>query len=74
MRPFWLNANVEGRNTDLCGGPRRKDGRMNIDIRQRDNGNSVTAFKIECESDGNTCETRVYDHNGDLVATHITNY
>ena len=48
MRPFWLNANIEGRNTDLCGGPRRKDGIMNIDIRQRDNGNSVTAFKIEC--------------------------
>ena len=74
MRPFWLDANIEGRNTDLCGGPRRKDGRMNIDIRQRDNGNSVTAFKIECESDGKTCETRVYDSNGDLVATHITNY
>lgn len=74
MRPFWLDANIEGRKTDICGGPRRKDGRMNIDIRQRDDGNSVTAFKIECESDGNTCETRVYDHHGDLVATHITNY
>ena len=74
MRPFWLDANIEGRQTNLCGGPRRKDGRMNIDIRQIDNGNSVTAFKIECESDGKTCETRVYDHHGDLVATHITNY
>lgn len=74
MRPFWLDANVEGRQSSLCGGPRRKDGRMNIDLRQRDNGSSVTAFKIECESDGKTCETRVYDHKGDLVATHITNY
>ena len=74
MRPFWLDANVEGRQINLCGGPRRKDGSMSIDIRQRDNGNSVRAFKIECESDGKTCETRVYDHNGDLVATHITNY
>ena len=74
MIPFWLDANVEGRQSNLCGGPRRKDGRMNIDIRQRDNGNSVTAFKIECESDGKTCETRVYDHHGDLVSTHITNY
>ena len=74
MRPFWLDANVDGRQSNLCGGPRRKDGRMNIDIIQRDNGNSITAFKIECESDGKTCETRVYDHHGDLVATHITNY
>lgn len=74
MRPFWLDANVDERQSNLCGGPRRKDGRMNIDIRQRDNGNSITAFKIECESDGKTCETRVYGHHGDLVATHITNY
>ena len=74
MSPFWLDANIDGRQSNLCGGPRRKDGRMNIDIIQRDNGNSITAFKIECESDGKTCETRVYDHHGDLVATHITNY
>ena len=74
MRPFWLDANVEGRQTNLCGGPRRKDGRMNIDIIQRDSGNPITAFKIECESDGKTCETRVYDSNGDLVATHTTNF
>ena len=74
MRPFWLDANIEGRQTNLCGGPRRNDGRMNIDIIQRDNGSSVTAFKIECESDGKTCETRVYDSNGDLIATHTTNY
>ena len=47
---------------------------MDIDIRQRDNGNSVTAFKIECVSDGKTCETRVYDSNGDLIATHTTNF
>ena len=74
MRPFWLDANIEGRQTNLCGGPRRKDGSMSIDIRQRDNGNSVTAFKIECESDGKTCVTRVYNSNGALVATHTTNY
>ena len=74
MRPFWLDANVDGRKSNLCGGPRRRDGSMSIDIKQRDNGNSITAFKIECESDGKTCETRVYDSNGDLVATHTTNY
>ena len=74
MRPFWLDANVEGRQSNLCGGPRRKDVSMSIDIKQRDNGNSITAFKIECESDGKTCETRVYDSNGDLVATHTTNF
>lgn len=74
MRPFWLEANIEGRETPVSGGPRRKDGNMSIDIRQRDNGTSVTAFKIECESDGDTCETRVYDHQGNLIAKHTTNY
>lgn len=32
VRPFYINADIEGRQTYLEGGPRRKDGNMFIDI------------------------------------------
>ena len=36
VRPFYISADIEGRKTELTGGPRRKDGYMNIEITQRE--------------------------------------
>ena len=48
MRNFYMEADIEGRKTMLTGGPAAKDGGMTVDIRQREEGNSVLAFRIEC--------------------------
>lgn len=48
VRPFYISADIEGRKTELTGGPRRKDGYMNIEITQRDEGAITTAFTIRC--------------------------
>ena len=45
---------------------------MSIEIRQRDRGNSVVAFKIECfvDHDGKLV-TEVRDHNGYAVKSDV---
>lgn len=78
VRPFYLDANIEGRQTNCSGGPRRKDGNMFINITQRNEGNIETAIKIECssfEEDGNLMlESHVYDDKGELVYSKVTKY
>lgn len=74
VRPFYIEADVEGRQTPLAGGPRRGDGSMNIEITQRNEGQIETAFKIRSYRDGDKLVTRVFDSKGDCVATHETLY
>lgn len=77
VRPFYIDANIEGRKTNLAGGTRRSDGSHNISIYQRDEGSITTPFKIEQSSyieDGvHKLVTRVY-YKGSLLKEHITNY
>lgn len=79
VRPFYIEASIDGRKTDLAGGTKRKDGRHSIAIHQRDEGCITTPFKIEQYSMINTetgthhLYTDVY-YKGDLIKTHITNY
>lgn len=78
VRPFYIDSYIEGRETRLSGGPRRKDGEMRTVITQRSNGGIETAFSIECRTviiDGiHKLVSSVYDHNGDLVVEHYTDY
>ena len=48
VRNFWLVADIDGRQTELAGGPRRKDGGMRIVVYQRQNGAVVKAVEITC--------------------------
>ena len=78
VRPFYIEANIEGRATRLGGGPRRKDGYMNVELTQRSEGAIKTALTIECgtiEVDGEEvlC-TSVYDNKGDLVYEYYSKY
>lgn len=43
VRPFYIDADIEGRKTPLAGGPRRADGSMHIKITQR---NAVTLRQL----------------------------
>jgi len=47
-RNFWVEANIDGRNTLLAGGPRAKDGGMTIDLFIRDDGEIAKALHIVC--------------------------
>ena len=36
LRNFWIDAKIDGRKTELEGGPQAKDGGLSVDILQRD--------------------------------------
>lgn len=38
VRNWWIDAEIDGRQTDLAGGPRRTDGGFNLRLYQRDDG------------------------------------
>ena len=77
VRPFYIDAHIEGRRTNLAGGTARKDGEQTIDIKQRDRGEITTPFKIRqysAEVDGvHKLVTDVY-YLGELIKSHITDY
>lgn len=73
MRNFYLTAGIDGRKTELCGGPQRKDGEMTVEIRQRDEGQSVVAFILRCEVFSGELVTSVFDSDGKEVAEFTTN-
>ena len=76
--PFYINTKADGRKTPIAGGTRRKDGSMRTVLTQRHNGSIITALTIECDTfieDGKQkLVSNVYDCNGELVLSHITNY
>ena len=77
VRPFYVDAEISGRKTNLAGGTARRDGEHRINIYQRDEGSITRPFYIEQyskEEDGvHKLVTDVY-HKGNKIATHITNY
>lgn len=77
VRPFYINADIDGRKTPLAGGTARKNGEHHIAVYQRDQGEITIPFKIEQyteEQDGVLkCITDVY-YQGDLIKKHVTDY
>lgn len=71
MRNFFVKASVEGYQTALGGGPRRKDGGMDVTIFQQNDGNIETAVRILSRANGNKLITTVYV-NDEEVARHET--
>ena len=45
VRPFWIEADIEGRQTLLQGGTKRKDGSQTINLYQRSDGSIINAFR-----------------------------
>jgi len=72
VRNFWIDADIDGRETMLSGGPRSKDGGMKIKIRQRDDGGITTAFTISCRERNGELITEVFDKEGHFVSAKLT--
>lgn len=83
VRPFYIRARIDGRHTELTGGPKSKDGNVYIDIYQRDKGAITSPFKISQYStkDFNE-ETQKWEHHlttaiyylGECIVRHTTDY
>lgn len=53
VRNFWIDADIDGRQTMLSGGPRSKDGGMGVTVYQRNEGCIERAVTVSCwEADG----------------------
>ena len=60
VRNFWIDVNIDGRQTFLSGGPKAKTGGMDITIYQRNEGSIKKAISIYCRADGDRLYTEVY--------------
>ena len=67
MRNYWVVVDIDGRETKLKGGPRSKDGGMDITLYIRDGGESVEAYSLLCRPKGDQLVVMVNDAGGDEV-------
>ena len=66
-RNFWINAAVDGRKTPLAGGPRSKDGGMDVTLLVREDGGISDGVRITCRSDGEKNIVRVWGPDGEKL-------
>ena len=66
-RNFWIEAEVEGRKTSLAGGPRSKDGGMDVFLTVREDGGIREAVRIVCRSDGDKNTIMVWGPDGEKI-------
>ena len=72
VRNFYIKGSIDGRKTDLCGGPSRKDGGMVLHLTQRNNGSIDKCATIECYAEGDVLKTIIYDKDGNAIFEKIT--
>lgn len=72
-RNFYVEGHVDGRASDLTGGPRNREGGMRLYVTQRNHGSIETAFTLRSwvMVDGRLITT-VTDRNGDNIGQLIT--
>ncbi len=73
VRNFWVDACIDGRQTDVGTGPRAKDGGMEVTLYQRENGSISTALRIACRVNwAGQLVTTVRNPNGEVVFEFVT--
>lgn len=70
VRNFYIEADIDGRQTMLGGGPRAKDGGMDVTIYQRDEGGIKRVLTVTCRVRGDKLVTWV-DVDGDDTHTEV---
>lgn len=71
VRNFYVEADIDGRQTTLGGGPASKTGEMTVHIHQRDDGGIVSdVVKVLCREHNGILTTEVYNNEGELVLTY----
>jgi hypothetical protein len=73
VRNFYVEGHIDGRKTNLTGGPVSKDGGMRLYVTQRENGAVVTLVNLHSwvMQDGKLI-TQIFDGNGDIIHQMIT--
>lgn len=71
VRNFWAEVDVDGYSTLLKGGPRTKEGGMDITLYQRNHGGIETAVRIFCREQNEELTTEV-KINGETVGVYAT--
>lgn len=69
VRNFWVDADIDGRQTMLSGGPRAENGGMDVTVYQRDDGGIRTVVRIICRRQFNGKLVTYVDVDGERVAT-----
>lgn len=74
VRNFWIDCNIDGRESALSGGPRSKTDGMSVIIKQRSNGGFETALTVTCYvNDAGGLVTLVRDAQGHEITSIFTN-
>ena len=66
-RNFWIDAEIDGQKTQLAGGPRSKDGGMDVLLTVREDGGISDGVRITCRSDGKKNTVRVWGPDGEKL-------
>ena len=72
VRNFWIEGLIDGRESNLVGGPKSKDGGFDIDIYQRDNGAVTNPLVITGRAFGDTLSLAIYTSTGEQIFEHTT--
>lgn len=73
VRNFYVEADIDGRQTTLGGGPKAKDGEMTVLIHQRHDGDVVYhVVKIRCTERNGELLTEVFDKDGICVFSYAS--
>ena len=54
-RNFYLRAEIDGRKSELTGGPASKDGGMYVELLMRSEGKPVNVLRINCTAYDDGC-------------------
>lgn len=77
VRPFYIESDIEGRQTNLAGGPKSGRGDMTTSVYQRDEGAITEPYKICCrhkfEGEEHYLVTEVF-YQGTKIHSHKTKY
>ena len=63
VRNFWIEAYIDGRKTDLEGGPRNKEGGFELVVKQRDDGSITEGVRVTGHEHMGRLYLRVWDGN-----------
>lgn len=78
VRNFWIEADIDGRDSRLVGGPQPQHGGFDLTIKQRDtdgDGNVMvtTAYEIMGRANGDgTLSISIRDSEDNLVSYNVT--
>lgn len=67
IRNFWIDCDIDGRETTLSGGPRAKYGEMSVSLRMRDNGGSKKVCNICCSVKGDKLVSNFHFVDGQMI-------